>query len=272
MAIAGRVAIVPKGDWSADATYKRLDAVTYNNTLYFAKKEVPVGTATSNTEYWSKSIVGGASAIATTEDAGVVKPDGKSMSVDESGTLSINLDGTTITLDEAKNVIKLADTLKEKIGSALQPESIVNNQVTTEAGFALDARQANPNIDGTLAKKVSDLNGSLKECEIKTLSIVDHNFVTADRSRCSLIQKRWILLSGEIDIDFTNAKNYTDNTILKCSVLPLFNTYFTAIDEDGMSYTGVFYMDGRINILIRSHIPESKKQILRFSGIAFASI
>ena len=59
MAIAGRVAIVPKGDWSANATYKRLDAVTYNNTLYFAKKEVPAGTATSNTEYWSKSIVGG---------------------------------------------------------------------------------------------------------------------------------------------------------------------------------------------------------------------
>lgn len=162
MAIAGRVAIVPKGDWSADATYKRLDAVTYNNTLYFAKKEVPAGTATSNTEYWSKSIVGGASAIATTEDAGVVKPDGKSMSVDESGTLSINLDGTTITLDEAKNVIKLADTLKDKIGSALQPESIVNNQITTEEGFTLDARQANPNIDGSLAKQVAELNGSLE--------------------------------------------------------------------------------------------------------------
>ena len=162
MAIAGRVAIVPKGDWSADATYKRLDAVTYNNTLYFAKKDVPAGTATSNTEYWSKSIVGGVGAIATTEDAGIVKPDGKSMSVDESGTLSINLDGTTITLDEAKNVIKLADALKDKIGSALQPESIVNNQVTTETGFALDARQANPNIDGSLAKQISDLNGSLK--------------------------------------------------------------------------------------------------------------
>lgn len=161
MAIAGRVAIVPKGDWIAGATYKRLDAVTHNNTLYFAKKNVPAGTVTSNTEYWSKSIAGGASAIATTEDAGVVKPDGKSMSVDESGTLSINLDGTTITLDEAKNVIKLADTLKEKIGSALQPESIVNNQTTTEAGYALDARQANPNIDGSLAKQVADLNSNL---------------------------------------------------------------------------------------------------------------
>lgn len=167
MAVAGRVAIVPKGEWSANATYKRLDAVTHNNTLYFAKKNVPAGTVTSNTEYWSKSIVGGASAIATTEDAGVVKPDGKSMSVDESGTLSINLDGTTITLDEAKNVIKLADALKDKIGSALQPESIVNNQVTTVEGFALDARQANPDLDGTLAKQISDLNGSLNNVATK---------------------------------------------------------------------------------------------------------
>ena len=73
----------------------------------------------------------------------------------------VNIDGITLTLDEARNVIKLADTLKDKIGSALQPESIVNNQVTTETGYALDARQANPNLDGTLAKQISDLNGSL---------------------------------------------------------------------------------------------------------------
>lgn len=170
MAIAGRVAIVPKGDWSADAAYKRLDAVTYNNTLYFAKKDVPAGTATNNTEYWSKSIVGGASAIATTEDAGVVKPaDG--LAVAEDGTLKVNVDGTTLTMDQVNNVIKLADTLKEKIGSALQPESIVNNQVTTEAGFALDARQANPNIDGTLAKQLSDLNGSLNSKKIPSFGI-----------------------------------------------------------------------------------------------------
>lgn len=157
MAIAGRVAIVPKGDWSADATYKRLDAVTYNNTLYFAKKEVPAGTATSNTEYWSKSIVGGVSTIATTEEAGIVKPDGKSMSVDESGTLSINLDGTTITLDEAKNVIKLADTLKDKINGAFPAANLINNLTTTEAGFGLDARQGK-----ALDDKITEINGSLK--------------------------------------------------------------------------------------------------------------
>lgn len=160
MAIAGRVAIVPKGEWSADATYKRLDAVTYNNTLYFAKKEVPAGTATSNTEYWSKSIVGGVGAIATKEDAGIVKPaDG--LSIAEDGTLKVSIDGTTLTMDQVNNVIKLADTLKEKINGAFPAANVANNQITTVEGFALDARQANPNIDGTLAKQISDLNGSL---------------------------------------------------------------------------------------------------------------
>lgn len=160
MAIAGRVAIVPKGDWSADATYKRLDAVTYNNTLYFAKKDVPAGTVTSNTEYWSKSIVGGAGGVATADEAGVVKPaDG--LTVAEDGTLKVSIDGTTLTMDQVNNVIKLADTLKEKINGAFPAANVANNQVTTEAGFALDARQANPNIDGSLAKQISDLNGSL---------------------------------------------------------------------------------------------------------------
>lgn len=167
MAIAGRVAIVPKGDWSADATYKRLDAVTYNNTLYFAKKEVPAGTETSNTEYWSKSIVGGAGSIATKEDVGIVKPaDG--LTVAEDGTLKVSIDGTTLTMDQVNNVIKLADTLKEKINGAFPTANVVNNQITTETGYALDARQANPNIDGSLAKQISDLNGSLKMIDCGT--------------------------------------------------------------------------------------------------------
>ena len=62
-------------------------------------------------------------------------------------------------------------TLKKEIGSALQPESIVNNQTTTVAGFALDARQANPNIDGSLAKQISDLNGSLNSKKIPSIGI-----------------------------------------------------------------------------------------------------
>lgn len=155
MAIAGRVAIVPKGDWSADATYKRLDAVTYNNTLYFAKKEVPAGTATSNTEYWSKSIVGGAGAIATKEDAGIVKPtDG--LSIAEDGTLKVNIDGATLTMDQVNNVIKLSDTLKDKINGAFPAANLINDLTTTEAGFGLDARQGK-----ALDDKITEINGSL---------------------------------------------------------------------------------------------------------------
>lgn len=156
MAIAGRVAIVPKGDWSADATYKRLDAVTYNNTLYFAKKEVPAGTATSNTEYWSKSIVGGAGAIATKEDAGIVKPtDG--LSIAEDGTLKVNIDGATLTMDQVNNVIKLSDTLKKKINGAFPAANLINNLTTTKAGFGLDARQGK-----ALDDKITEINGSLE--------------------------------------------------------------------------------------------------------------
>lgn len=62
-------------------------------------------------------------------------------------------------------------TLKKKVVSALQPESIVNNQTTTVAGIALDARQANPNIDGSLAKQISDLNGSLNSKKIPSFGI-----------------------------------------------------------------------------------------------------
>ena len=40
--------------------------------------------------------------------------------------------------------------------------TVVNNNTTTEAGYALDARQANPNVDGSLAKQISTLNSGLK--------------------------------------------------------------------------------------------------------------
>lgn len=156
MAIAGRVAIVPKGDWSAETEYKRLDEVTYNNTMFIAKKAVPKGTLPTNAEYWSKSIVGGVGAIATKEDAGNVKPaDG--LSIAEDGTLKVSIDGTTLTMDQVNNVIKLADTLKDKINGAFPAANLINNLTTTEAGFGLDARQGK-----ALDDKITEINGSLE--------------------------------------------------------------------------------------------------------------
>lgn len=167
MAIAGRVAIVPQGDWSAETEYKRLDEVTYNNTMFIAKKAVPKGTLPTNAEYWSKSIVGGAGSIATKEDAGIVKPaDG--LTVAEDGTLKVSIDGTTLTMDQVNNVIRLADTLKDKINGAFPAANLINNLTTTEAGFGLDARQGK-----ALDDKITEINGSLMKFQRFTVTTTE---------------------------------------------------------------------------------------------------
>ncbi len=88
MANAGRVAIVPKGDWDSSEAYKRLDAVTYNNILYIAKKVVPKNTAVTNTDYWMPSVAGGVAVKATTTNIGQVQPDGETIEVDADGKIS----------------------------------------------------------------------------------------------------------------------------------------------------------------------------------------
>lgn len=95
--------------------------------------------------------------IASKDKTGIVKPaDG--LVVAEDGTLKVNLDGTTLTIDQVNNVIKLADTLKEKISGALPADNVVNNLTTAEAGFALDARQGNPNVSGSLGAQIAAIN------------------------------------------------------------------------------------------------------------------
>lgn len=255
MAIAGRVAIVPKGDWSADATYKRLDAVTHNNTLYFAKKEVPAGTATSNTEYWSKSIVGGVGAIATKEEAGIVKPaDG--LLIAEDGTLKVSIDGTTLTMDQVNNVIKLADTLKEKINGAFPAANVVNNQITTETGYALDARQANPNIDGSLAKQISDLNGSLNN------RLTGSRFSTTDTTTLSDI-KNYINANMNAGLSFMQI--YDE----KCKFFNTSGNWFMigfAQDRINGCILAANHWSGEVKIIVTYNDPSGNK-MLKISNI-----
>ena len=98
------------------------------------------------------------------------------------------------TFTEAATLTKLASgepfkTMLGKLAKAvssvfdkLDKSKVVNNQTTTVEGFALDARQANPNIDGTLAKQLSDLNGSLNnlvpviyDCDLVTTHLAISN-------------------------------------------------------------------------------------------------
>lgn len=52
-AIAGRVLIMPRGTYDANATYEMLDLVMYNNASWLAKK-TSTGIEPTNDEYWHK--------------------------------------------------------------------------------------------------------------------------------------------------------------------------------------------------------------------------
>lgn len=54
------------------------------------------------------------------------------------------------------------------IRSKLDANKVVNSQAVTEAGYALDAQQANPNVSGSLAAQISGLNDSLTNLEYLT--------------------------------------------------------------------------------------------------------
>lgn len=55
MASAGRILIMPKGDYDSSVTYEMLDLVTYNNCAWLAKKEsVGIEPTETNKDYWQK--------------------------------------------------------------------------------------------------------------------------------------------------------------------------------------------------------------------------
>ena len=92
------------------------------------------------------------------------KPDGTTITADEDGTLhgadTIQVDGITITRDDATKVIALAKTLQDKIGTIdnkVDQNYVVNNLITTEQGFVLDGRQGK-----ALQDQIASLNGSIK--------------------------------------------------------------------------------------------------------------
>ena len=96
----------------------------------------------------------------------------------------------------------MADTLKDKIGSALQPESIVNNQITTVEGFALDARQANQNVEGSLGAKIKALNDILNNKKVPTFECNDSIF----ENSCFIVP----ITDGDIDL-ITSTTDWDEN-------------------------------------------------------------
>lgn len=132
--------------------------------------------------------------------------------------------------------------------------TVLNNQTTTVEGYALDARQANPNIDGTLAKQVADLNGSLKIQEEKNCTLVN---VTGS---ASYIRNGFMV---QVIMEITPTKLENGTILLSGFPRPLKFIYMTLPAIDGnnipcvLNYNGeliVYYQDGGNSISRIDHI------------------
>lgn len=57
MANAGRILIMPKGDWVSETTYESLDLVKHNGTSWLAKKtSIGIEPSITNKDYWQDMI------------------------------------------------------------------------------------------------------------------------------------------------------------------------------------------------------------------------
>lgn len=91
MVNAGRVLIIPQGEWTNLRPYAMLDLVSEGDKAYLAR-QASVGVRPSediNMTYWQP--FGSSASIATTDTPGLVMPDGVTITVDATGLIVANL-------------------------------------------------------------------------------------------------------------------------------------------------------------------------------------
>lgn len=84
-------------------------------------------------------------------------------SFNDSGTVS-DINSFTDFVNSVKSKMSIFDffrNFKAGLKYIVHQGQIINSQDVTQAGFAMDARQANPNIPGSLGAKISDLNNNI---------------------------------------------------------------------------------------------------------------
>lgn len=112
------------------------------------------------------------------------------------------------------------------------------------------------------------LNSNMNALTNSSISIPSGSPVTGNRVNAKIYQNGFLVLSGEVDIDFTNLKNWNVYNILQCSSGSKYTINFIATDENGGSYHMRIETNGITKLSIRGYIPDNKSQILRFFCIA----
>ena len=138
MVSAGRILILPQGTWNNATMYNMLDLVAYNGVSWLCKRQcVGITPSVSATEYWQQ--FGSSAPIASTTVAGLVMPDGQTITINTTtgaiavptasvqGLGLVKPDGTSITID-ANGVISSAGGNLSNLGD-VAITSLANGQV-----------------------------------------------------------------------------------------------------------------------------------------------
>ena len=164
MVSAGRILILPQGTWDNATMYNMLDLVAYNGISWLCKRQcVGITPSVSATEYWQQ--FGSSAPIASTTVAGLVMPDGQTITINTTtGAIAVptataaalglvKVDGTSITID-ANGVISSAGGNLSNLGDVAI--------TSLQTGQVLIWNQTNQKWqNGTIAGALSQLSDVL---------------------------------------------------------------------------------------------------------------
>lgn len=196
-------------------------------------------------------------------------PDGTTITADEDGTLhgadTIQVDGITITRDDATKVIALAKTLQDKIAlvdNKIDKANVANNLTTTEADFVLDARQGK-----ALQDQLISLNGSLNGKKVPTIGIENiftgNPFCIVNSSDVISVQTDWDIDNGGYRVK--NIRYPVGTTINLTVSLSLPANSIVIVDVNTLNGENIDIQGS----LIRSNFtssPENWNLSIRFTG------
>lgn len=168
MATAGKVAPTPKDKFINGEPYEKLDVVEYNGNLYIAKK-ASSGVLPTDTEYWmlAISLSGKLDTTGDTENNTVTFESGDE--TDPTAWKDVNVlaskEKHSSILNKISNMFSNIRYLYKNVGGIKGLSS--SSAITTQGEYALDAREKNASVEGTLANQISTLNSNFDKLPYK---------------------------------------------------------------------------------------------------------
>lgn len=235
MVNAGRILIIPQGEWTNLTNYQQLDLVTKGDIAYIARRaSVGVDPSTDvQMTYWQP--FGTAAKIATDEVPGLVMPDGTTITIDtQTGLIAVSLnvedikdviianiaDGDVLQYNstsqkwENKSIASLTDAVKQMIAP-------LENGATTSQAYAIGEQFIRNNV--LYKAKVAISSGA----SFASL-VVNTDYEAADTLTAQLVS-----LLGEIG-DLSTLPT-TDKSSLVNAIIEIKNSIPAATS---ISYTG----------------------------------